>query len=451
MGRRAPYGAQYRQAVPGITRKRRGRQVLLSLIRLGYEKSIIINSSFIGKAVFFWRNGRIAKNTGAPLSLPTAYFAEGNAQEKCSVTRGESSSQRLAFCEDAVFWDTPTRKGTQRRILISCDNNRLNWNTVMGPLKDPNGRGALWIHDPNSKKAPQKIEFVNYPSETDFHPLGISVLPGATPSASSQVIVVNHGRHNTTIEEFSLSQVSPYRATHIRTLSHPEFISPNAVSWSSSTSFYVTQDRRFTRRLPGIVGKVLPMLETLLLPGLSRVNHVTFPTDSSALDVKTVISWFSFPNGISISPNGNKVAIASSSASIVRFYNRSIEDNTLIFDTEVEMPFSPDNIDFEKNGKLTVAGHPDFLQLIKVSKRKAKGAPSWVVSLSPRTASLSKTEDDAAPRPASLRASPSDRYEVRTLYQGTKFGTSTTGLWDEGSQTLFVVGLYEDGLLVCKA
>jgi len=195
------------------------------------------------------------------------------------------------------------------------------------------------------------------------------------------------------------------------------------------------------------------MVETLLLPGVSQVSHVRFTVDDASpeeIEMKSIVSSFPFPNGISISPDGHKVAVASSSTGTVHFYNLSMNDNSLESDTIVELPFAPDNLDFDDEGNLIVSGHPSFLELIKVSKGVSKSAPSWVLSVSPRKNPLTKVEDGAAFLPSSVRAKPSLRYEVKTLYQGRAYGTSSAGLWDTNSKTLYAVGLYEEGLLVCK-
>jgi len=75
--------------------------------------------------MFVWRNIRAGRNSIGSVILPDAYFSEGDAQTHCDVIYANTSTQRLAFCEDAVFWDAPTDHGeAKRRVLISCDNNR---------------------------------------------------------------------------------------------------------------------------------------------------------------------------------------------------------------------------------------------------------------------------------------------------------------------------------------
>jgi len=87
-------------------------------------------------------------------------------------------------------------------------------------------------------------------------------------------------------------------------------------------------------------------------------------------------------------------------------------------------------------------------------------APSWVVSLSPRPQSEigsfaltpSKQYDLRAPVSASERATAVANHEVETVFQsdGRAFSSSSTGLRDGLTGAVYVVGLYEEGLLVCN-
>ncbi|KAF8510771.1 hypothetical protein JB92DRAFT_422660 [Gautieria morchelliformis] len=401
--------------------------------------------------VFFWRNGRVLKNTLLPLELPVAYFAGGDAQSQCKIV--QDPALQVKFCEDAVFWDV-AREGKDsidRRLLVTCDPFREQWNTVMGPLHCPSPRGALWVYTPNSESSFANVELRGFPEHADFHPLGLDVFPG--PSNDYHLLIVNHGRDNSTIEQFLLSSVFPYRATYVRTLTSVHFVSPNAVAFTSPSTFYVTQDHRFTRRLPGLLGKILPIVETLLLPGLAWVNHVDIHIDGQ-LDITDAARGIPFANGIAISGDGSRVAVASSSQGAIQLYSRT-SDNKLKWEEVIPLPFSPDNVRFAESGALIAAGHPYFPAISDVAAQKTQVAPSWVVSITPRIKPLNTTaairEDIDAPHPACNRAPISLSHEVRTLYQsnGSGFSTSSSGLWDTLSNTFFAVGLYQAGVLTC--
>lgn len=193
-------------------------------------------------------------------------------------------------------------------------------------------------------------------------------------------------------------------------------------------------------------------MESILLPGLAWVNHVNIHSDGQ-LDVTYAATGIPFPNGIAV--RGEKVAVAATSQSAVHFYRRS-GDNKLKFEELVLLPFCPDNVGFEDDGQLIVAGHPNFPAITRVAAQKTEHAPSWVVAIAPRTkpfnASEARQEDIDAPYPVSRRVPISQTHKVTTLYQsnGVAFSTSATGLWDSRSETLFAAGLYQEGLLFCQ-
>jgi len=74
----------------------------------------------------------------------------------------------------------------------------------MGPLKDPNPRGAIWVYTYSPTPDIQQLELVGYPTSADFHPLGIDIVND--PQKRIQFLfVINHGRKRSTIEHFTLS------------------------------------------------------------------------------------------------------------------------------------------------------------------------------------------------------------------------------------------------------
>jgi hypothetical protein len=397
-------------------------------------------------------------------------------------------SHDMKFCEDATFWERVDSNGdvVDKVLLLSCDPSRKSWNTVMGPLRDPSSRGSLWLYDIRDAAArPRRITLEGYPDGHDFHPLGLDVYPsrpndnGADSGpeqpyshSHSNLFVVNHARDNSTIEQFALSWRTPDRATWVRTISGPDLVAPNALALTSPTSFYLTHDHRFTRRLPGLLGKTLPIAESVLALPLAWATHVeltaldddeaTTTTTTATTTATVVASHIPFPNGVAISPDGKRVAIASTTLAEIRFYARDVVTQALELSARVPTPFAPDNVMFDSQGALVVAGHPYFQALVAVAANHTDAyAPSWVVSITPNPSSTTGSgqgqDDDAGvwdvgvPVPASRKVPRVPGYELRTLYQsdGSEFSSSSTGLRDSKTGVLYVVGLYEEGLMVC--
>jgi hypothetical protein len=340
-----------------------------------HTQSLIPTS--LSQATFIWRSGRAIKNAFIVRShFPTGYYACGAWSSQCHRVT-DTTNHALKYCEDVAFWDFYDTKGTlhDRRVVLSCDPGRKAWNTVMGPLRDPEPRGDLWVYSPShgrkSEGTLQRLTLAGFPVGHDFHPLGLEVYPSHAGN-SSTLFVANHARTRTVIEQFTLTPTAsgPTHATWVRTLTSSFFVSPNSIALTSQTSFYVSNDHLITRRIPSPLSHVLPLTETLLGLPLSWLSHVSIeedPVDPHAppkIHHTFVALGVAFANGVAVSPDGKQVALAGTSMSEVYFYARSPEDNTLTHTHTVPVPFSPDNISFDDNGSLIVTGHPVRLFVI---------------------------------------------------------------------------------------
>ena len=398
----------------------------------------------------------------------------------------------MTFCEDQTFWELhdTTGKVIQRPVIVSCDPGRKAWNTVMGPLRNPNPHGALWLYVPSlpeteprilgsnveTNKA-HRITMKNYPPNHDFHPLGVEIWPSHGGN-SSNLYVVNHARERTVIEQFIMNPSHPTEIVHVRTISHPYFLSPNGLALTSPDSFYVSNDHLMTRRLP-VVGHILPLVESLLALPLGYVSHVILhpppgsTTHGEGIDAimkHTFAKLFTpFPNGVAVSASGTEVVIVSTSLSEIAFYERDPSTNELTrLKYAARVPFSPDNIHYSPSltnrgeEEVIVAGHPNFPDLTAVAANKTgASSSSWVVAIVPKDGANAKSKnkfDQEAPVSTNTKL-PRDgnNWTLKTLFQSDGveekggFGGSTTGLRDPDSGALYVSGLYaRGGLLVCK-
>ncbi|KAG1851894.1 hypothetical protein F4604DRAFT_1933833 [Suillus subluteus] len=198
-----------------------------------------------------------------------------------------------------TFWDHLDVDGTvaARFVIAGCDPNRKAWNTVMGPLRNPEPRAYLWLVETVDNSL-QRIELDGYPEGHNFHPLGIEVMP-SQDGAPSILYVVNHAREETTIEHFTISPDTPTQALWQRTISSPWFVSPNALAITNETSFYVSNDHLMTLNPDG------------------TITH------------KVAALGVAFANGVAISPDGTTLALASTSIGQVYFYDRNTTTNAL--------------------------------------------------------------------------------------------------------------------------
>ncbi|KAF8632184.1 hypothetical protein AX15_001952 [Amanita polypyramis BW_CC] len=410
-------------------------------------------------SIVIYRSGNTLRNViVTKRDLPTGYYHAGNFSEHCTSFQAPG----LSFCEDARFWNIYDTHDalTARHLILSCDPGRMAWNTVMGPLRDPQPHGALWLYTSYSSQggahpAPHRILLENYPKDHDFHPLGLDIWPSRQRNESN-LYVTNHARQRTMIEHFVLSPEEPTVARHIRTISSPYFLSPNAIALTSPNSFYVSNDHLITRRLP-IVGHVLPVIESILGLPLGFVLHVTLSADTQPTIENLSLSapFFPFANGVAVSPDGSSLAVASSSLAQIQIFDRDPVTNTLTRRSHtIDLPFAVDNLDFSDDGTLYAAGHPHFPTLVQVAANKTQYAPSWAVAIPPlpREKVVPPVEFDVN-APTSLKGLVTGVSGLATVFQsdGQGFATSSTALKDDKTGVLYVTGLYADkGFIACQ-
>ncbi|KAJ3503227.1 hypothetical protein NMY22_g18322 [Coprinellus aureogranulatus] len=84
--------------------------------------------------------------------LPAGYAFNGDYDTGSCEPLGPGSPKgpfdALSYCEDIAFWDLHkdlSDTHPKRLLIAGCDPNRKSWNTVMGPLRDPNPHGSLWV------------------------------------------------------------------------------------------------------------------------------------------------------------------------------------------------------------------------------------------------------------------------------------------------------------------
>ncbi|KAF9524830.1 arylesterase [Crepidotus variabilis] len=430
------------------------------------------------------RGSAIHKHFFGRGNFPVGYFAGGEYKLDCSTLASHLESpaaEKLRFCEDATLWDVLDSKGDieDRLLIATCDSGRKQWNTVMGPLINPEPHGTLWLYAPNEARLgpksrstssipvevrgkPRQITFSSYPPRHDFHPLGVAIWPSHGGN-SSNLYIVNHARQKSVIEHFRLDPHKPTEANYVRTITSPLFIAPNSLTLTSPNSFYVTNDHLMTRRLP-FVGNLLSGTETIFALPLGSLLHVNMypdqllqgPSPSTHIsDTNIVKAFIPFANGVALSPSGNEVAVASTPGEVF-IYTRNLTTNALKQKERIKMPFAPDNLHYEapkegQKARLIVAGHPDVIGLVKVAANlTGASAQSWVMA-------ASRLDESDRSEPTGFTVRPTG-WKLETLFQSEGledkggFGTSTTGLVDPDTGTLYVPGLYaEGGIMLCRS
>ncbi|KAH9459254.1 hypothetical protein Pst134EA_019408 [Puccinia striiformis f. sp. tritici] len=403
--------------------------------------------------------------------------------DTCKIIHHPAGS--LKYCEDLLHWK---EAGV---AIASCDQGRPEWNTVLGPLENPDPRGQLFVYDikgnvpkttnQHSHDRVYELELTGFPVDKDFHPLGLELhqLSGNT----ARLFLVNHRRDRSVIEVFKLGYNSPQSSstdsrrklslTWERTLAHPLISTPNAIVALDSNSFLVTNDHFFNRR----AHPILHVLETWLTLRGGSVVEVRFAdqlpkanmdktSDSDAGAWENVEAWktidgIPFANGLALNPSRTTLVVACSITQKLRYYHQfqPIGSNQrLVFNPigSRSLSFAPDNIHFDGPQRLIAAGHPHGLTLLKFSRNLEHGVPAG----SSVAVVLHSEEPDE----------PLDPHQAQVhnilVDDGHYFASSTSAIivpqsdFDDNHQSkqsssasenkLIVTGLYQTGLLECN-
>ncbi len=329
-----------------------------------------------------------------------------------STTQGVGYESRFKFCEDLE--SIPGLPVGEETVLISCDANRGGWNTVMGPLKNPGPRGTLFTYQypttpqqGRERAKANEVKLINFPDETEFHPLGLSVFePNHETSQMGEgrrLFVVNHRKHRSSIEVFDLflqAEERQWEAHWRRSIVHPLAThTPNSIHALTPTSFVVTTITSllvvpvhssrtpylcFTRRCPCLsfhlrsqsgwlrysevltrakVAAALAQVETLLGLPLGWVSYVEFDEGEAeeqeeGVRVQVLAKGIPFANGLVVTPDQKTVVVASTTFPGVFIYSTTSGSGSssfkakldwrskLTLQTKLHLPFRVDNLAF---------------------------------------------------------------------------------------------------------
>lgn len=287
---------------------------------------------------------------------------------------------------------------------------------------------GLYLYDYTSPTSqPYKINLLDFPkAPSDFHPIGIDYHP-----SSQTVFVVNHAESGSCVEMFKLFP-SENAATHIRTVKHDTLLAaPNAVEALSETELLVTNDHYFRIRYKPILAK----LETYLgVPGGSVVYIKLASTSTIHAEL---LARVPFANGI-VRLNETMLAVASPNMAAVYLYSMEHGSSMpkLTHQRTFRVPFHPDNLSVDGDGKLLITGHPHSPTLEHVSGNSARC-----------NALGTEGKEGCDVKAQSWISEWSEGEGLRTLYVDTEFSTSTTAARDVARDLGFAVGLYERGLM----
>jgi arylesterase/paraoxonase len=143
--------------------------------------------------------------------------------------------------------------------------------------------------------------------------------------------------------------------------------SPNDLVAVDERRFYVTNDHYYMKGPQRV-------LEEYLQRAISYVNYYDGNT------FRTVAEGIGYANGINQSPDGHYIFVAACTGRSIFVYKKD-EAGSLTKIEEINVGTGPDNIDFDEEGNLLVACHPQLLKFVAHAKDVKKHSPSQVLKI----------------------------------------------------------------------
>jgi arylesterase/paraoxonase len=264
-----------------------------------------------------------------------------------------------------------------------------------------------------------------------LHPLGLGY-----HAETRTLYVVNHSKTGSTVEVFTVSEDAT-TLVYLSTIKHPLLPTPNSVHPISADEVYITNDHKWVKRDQPLLAE----FESLTAYPGGSVIYTNFATNETRK-----VAELPFANGITRLSN-NRIAVASTTLPAVFIYSMDPESHALTLLKKIRTPFWPDNLKTDSSGRLLIAGNPWAIKMAHIAKMQHKydfdsrgevGAGLLSPEQAPRSGSWVAEWDG------------NDDDELKNLYVGDEFQTSTGAVRDVKRGFVLVGGLYEKGLLVWK-
>lgn len=195
-----------------------------------------------------------------------------------------------------------------------------------------------------------------------FFPHGLSIFQ--IDSARYGLMAINHvdGKHS--IEHFILNGKT---LTHQKTITDPNFISPNDLVMASPESFYYSNDHGYTSGMGVFAENYLGL----------KASNVGFYNGKSA---QIVAESIGYANGIQLNKDLNLLYVAAVRSFLVKVYQIE-SDWSLTHLEDIETGTGVDNIELDDSGTLWIGAHPNLLRFTSYAAGKSPTSPSEVIQI----------------------------------------------------------------------
>ncbi len=225
--------------------------------------------------------------------------------------------------------------------------------------RDSTLSGDLYVTDITA----DTLSFVNLTGGLDnFRPHGISLL---NKYDRKFLFVISHRKEEHVVERFEITGDSLIDR-HV--FKSSLFISPNDILAVDTNTFYVTNDHGLK---PGLERTVK---EFIIDPN----GFVVLVKDGQA---KRASEKLAYANGINLSPDGQFVYVAATTAGKIYVYKRDIQTQELSLEDIHDTQTGVDNIEIDQFGNLILGAHPQMLKFLSHAKDSQSKSPSQILKV----------------------------------------------------------------------
>lgn len=198
----------------------------------------------------------------------------------------------------------------------------------------------------------------------NFHPHGISLY--RDPNGLT-LMAVNHRADGTnSVEQFDVSFANGMAALHhTGSIESKMLVAPNAIAAVDRERFYLANDH-------GSLTALGRKLDDLFV--LPRANILFF----DGLTFRVVAERLAFANGLALAPDGRFLYASESFARRIDAFRIQPVTGTLEQAATLDIPAAADNLRFDAQGNLWLAGWPKVIAMNAYRADPAKPAPSAV-------------------------------------------------------------------------
>jgi arylesterase/paraoxonase len=160
-----------------------------------------------------------------------------------------------------------------------------------------------------------------------------------------------------------------YSMTYRESISYPDLVSPNDLIAVGPSQFYVTNDHRYAP------GNPMQLVEDYLGLPLSNVSYYDGTHGSIGA------TGLRFANGITATNDLKTFFVSQATGRKISVFNRDSSTNELTKQSDIAIKFGPDNLEWDTQGNLWVAGHPRLFDFLAHTDNADNHSPSQVVKI----------------------------------------------------------------------